>query len=151
MSVLRSALARISLSGKRRPTLHNNRVYYVLLPCIWISGTPSPSELDLFAWWRHQLETFSALLALCAGKSPLPVNSPHKGQWRGALMFSLICVWVNGCHNREAGDLRRHRAHYDVNVMGRIFAYVSPVSVVLYCRNWTRPDSTRHSWGWMLD
>ena len=34
-----------------------------------------------------------------------PVNSPHKGQWRGALMFSLICVWINGwVNNREAGD-----------------------------------------------
>ena len=39
-----------------------------------------------------------------------PVNSPHKGQWRGALMFSLICVWVNGwVNNCEAGDLRRNR------------------------------------------
>ena len=47
-----------------------------------------------------------------------PVNSPHKGQWRGALMFSLICVWINDwVNNREAGDLRRHRAHYDVIVM----------------------------------
>ena len=47
-----------------------------------------------------------------------PVNSPHKGQWRGALMFSLICAWINGwVNNREAGDLRRHRAHYDVIVM----------------------------------
>ena len=47
-----------------------------------------------------------------------PVNSPHKGQWRGALMFSSICVWINGwVNNREAGDLRRHRAHYDVMVM----------------------------------
>ena len=47
-----------------------------------------------------------------------PVNSPHKGQWRGALMFSLICVWINGwVNNREAGDLRRYRAHYDVTVM----------------------------------
>ena len=46
------------------------------------------------------------------------VNSPHKGQWRGALMFSLICVWINGwVNNREAGDLRRHRDNYDVNVM----------------------------------
>ena len=47
-----------------------------------------------------------------------PVNSPHKGQWRGPLMFSLICArtndWVN---NREAGDLRCHRAHYDVTAM----------------------------------
>ena len=47
-----------------------------------------------------------------------PVNSPHKGQWRGALMFSLICVWINDrVNNRKAGDLRRHRAHYDVIVM----------------------------------
>ena len=47
-----------------------------------------------------------------------PVNSPHKGQWRGALMFSLICAWINGsANNGEAGDLRRHRAHYDVTVM----------------------------------
>ena len=47
-----------------------------------------------------------------------PVNSPHKGQWRGALMFTLIWarinVWVN---NRKAGDLRRNRVHYDVIVM----------------------------------
>ena len=41
----------------------------------------------------------SASLALCAGNSPVPVNSPHKGQWRGALVFSLICVWINGWVN----------------------------------------------------
>ena len=47
-----------------------------------------------------------------------PVNSPHKGQWRVALMFSLICAWINSwVNNREAGDLRRHRAHYGVIVM----------------------------------
>ena len=46
-----------------------------------------------------------------------PVNSPHKGKWRGALMFSPICAWINGwANNREAGDLRRHRTHYDVTV-----------------------------------
>ena len=45
-------------------------------------------------------------------------TGPRKGQWRGALMFSLICVWINGSvNNREAGDLRHHRAHYDVIVM----------------------------------
>ena len=54
----------------------------------------------------------------CAGNSPGPVNSPHKGQWRGALMFSLICAWINAwVNNREAGDLRRHCGHYDVNEM----------------------------------
>ena len=70
------------------------------------------------AWWRHQMETFSALLALCAGNSPVPVNPPHKGQWRGALMFPLIYAWINDwVNNREAGDLRRQRGHYDVIVM----------------------------------
>ena len=64
------------------------------------------------SWWRHQMETLPALLALCA------VDSPHKGQWRGALMFSLFCAWRNGWANkRDAGDLRRHRAYYDVAVM----------------------------------
>ena len=47
-----------------------------------------------------------------------PVNSPHKGQWRRALMVSLICVWTNGwVNNRDAGDLRRHRANFDVTVI----------------------------------
>ena len=47
-----------------------------------------------------------------------PVNSPHKGQWRGALMFSLISARINGwVNNGEAGDLRRHRAHYGIIVM----------------------------------
>ena len=51
-----------------------------------------------------------------------PVNSPHKGQWRGALMSSLICDWINSwVYNREAGDLRRHHAHYDVIVMSSRF------------------------------
>ena len=44
-----------------------------------------------------------------------PMNSPHKGQWRGALMFSLICTWKNGSVNsRDTGDLRHSCAHYDV-------------------------------------
>ena len=47
-----------------------------------------------------------------------PGNSPHKGQWRQALRFSLICAWTNGwVNNRYADALRRHRAHYDVIVI----------------------------------
>ena len=47
-----------------------------------------------------------------------PMNSLHKGQWRGALMYSLIYPWTNGWANhRYSGDQRRHRAHYDVTVM----------------------------------
>ena len=49
------------------------------------------------------------------------LNSLHKGQWRGALMFSLIYAWINGWVNsRGTGDLRRHRAHYGVSVMRKM-------------------------------
>ena len=66
----------------------------------------------------YQIEAFSALLAICAGIHRSLVNSPPKAQWRGALIFSLICAWMNGCvNNREAGDLRRYRPYYDVIVM----------------------------------
>ena len=78
-------------------------------------------ELDgpkITPWWRHQMEAFSALQAMCAGIHRSPVNSPHKGQWRGALMIPLICAWINGwVNNREADDLRRNHTHYDVIVM----------------------------------
>ena len=46
------------------------------------------------------------------------VNSPHRGQWRGILIFSLICSWINSyINNGETGDLRRHLAHYDITVI----------------------------------
>ena len=73
-------------------------------------------------------------------------SSPHKGQWRGALMFSLICTWTNGWANyRDAGDSRRHCAHYDVTVMKNIthmYVYMS-VMVFLWIR-W-REKRSRHS------
>ena len=64
--------------------------------------------------WKH----FPRYWSFVRGIHRSPVNSPHKGQWRGALMFTLICVWINGCvNNGEAGDLRRYCAHYGVTVM----------------------------------
>ena len=64
--------------------------------------------------WKH----FPRNWPFVRGIHRSPVNSSHKGQWRGALMFPLICVWINGwVNNREAGDLRCQRAHYDVIVM----------------------------------
>ena len=64
--------------------------------------------------WKH----FPRYWPFVRGIHRSPVNSLHKGQWRGALMFSLICVWINGwVNNLEAGDLRRYCAHYDVSVM----------------------------------
>ena len=72
------------------------------------------SDHDDVIKWKH----FPRYWPLVWGIHRSPVNSPHKGQWRGALMFSLICVWINGwVNNRESGDLRHYRAHYDDNVM----------------------------------
>ena len=68
--------------------------------------------------WCHELETFSRYWPFVRGIHRSSAISPHKGKWRGALMFSLISAWINGwVNNREAGDLRRHRFHYDVTVM----------------------------------
>ena len=48
-----------------------------------------------------------------------PVNSPHKGQWRGAWMFSLMCAWNSWVYNRYTCDLRHHSTHYDVTVISK--------------------------------
>ena len=68
--------------------------------------------------WKH----FPRYWPSVRGIHRSPVNSPHKGQWRGALVFTLIYAWTNGrSHNRDAGDLRCHPAHYDVTVMIKSF------------------------------
>ena len=64
--------------------------------------------------WKH----FPRYCPFVRGIHRSPVNSPHKAQWRGALMFFFICVWINGwVNNGEVGDLRRYRSNYDVTVM----------------------------------
>ena len=109
---------RWNLSPWRTRTISSD-VANIVTPDALVTQTAERSASStgpVFLWWRHQMETFSALLALCAGNSP--VNSPYKGQWRGTLMFPLICDWINGwINNREAGDLRHHRDHYDVTAM----------------------------------
>ena len=69
-------------------------------------------------WWRHQMETFSALLALCDGNSRVTGEFPSQKPVTRSFDVSLICAWTNGwVKNRGASDLRRHRAHDDVTVM----------------------------------
>ena len=71
---------------------------------------------------------------LC-GEFTVPLNSPRKGQWSGALMFCLICAltncWVN---NWNAGDLGRHRVYYDVTVMKDLsnVIYTDYLSLLFY-------------------
>ena len=94
---------------------------------LW-SSTPIYTEISICLWrrtdillshddvikWKH----FPRHWPFVRGIHRSPVNSLHKGQWRGALMFSLICARINGwVNNREAGDLRRYPAQCDVTVM----------------------------------
>ena len=72
------------------------------------------SQHDDVIKWKH----FPRYWPFVWGIHLWPVNSPHKYQWCRALMFSLIFAWINGwVNNRKAGDLRRHRAHYDATAM----------------------------------
>ena len=72
-----------------------------------------PRHDDVIKW-----EHFSCNWPFVRGIHRSPVNSSHKGQWRGALMFSVSCAWINGwINNCESGDFRRHRTHYDLTVM----------------------------------
>ena len=77
-------------------------------------ATTKTQEHDDVIKWKH----FPRYWPFVLGIHRSPVNSQHKGLWRGALMFSLICVWINvWVNNGEAGDLKRYRAHCDVTVM----------------------------------
>ena len=98
------------------PSTHMNLRYQVLVP-MYVLWTPLATPLHCHI--KHDDATkCKHLPRFVRGIHRSPVNSPHKGQWRGALMFSLICVWINGwVNNCEAGELMRHRAHHDVTVM----------------------------------
>ena len=93
-------------------------------PCsLATSGKWNPS------WWRHQVETFSALLALCAGNSPVtgefPSQRPVIRSFDVFIDLLMNNAWVN---NRQAVDLRRYRAHYDVIVMILKWPLMSPLA-----------------------
>ena len=80
----------------------------------WISGDQRSIFHDDVIKWKH----FSRYWPFVWGIHRSPVNSHHKGQRRGALIFFLIGAWTKGwVNNRDAGDLRYHRTHYDVTVM----------------------------------
>ena len=81
---------------------------------IYMSFYPSWMDHDDIIKWKH----FPRYWPFVRGVHRLLVNSPHKGQWRGSLMISLICAWTNSwINNWDTGDLRCHRAHYDITVM----------------------------------
>ena len=91
-------------------------------PCI--EPEHSPATHDDVIKWKH----FPRYRPFVRGIHRSPVDSLHKGQWHRALMFSLIYTWTNGW---DAGDLRRHRAHYAVTVMILLQNHVTALSQTL--------------------
>ena len=87
------------------------------IPAMWTDASLCKINVNT-SWLHDDVKNFPRYWSFVLGIRESPVNFPHKGQWRGALMFSLIYAWICGwVNNREAGDLRRHHAHYDVIVM----------------------------------
>ena len=87
----------------------------------WANNYHGLTSHDDVIKWKH----FPRYWPFVRGIHRSPVNSSHKGQWREALMFSLICTWISGWVNtREAVDLRRNSAHDDVTVMCSMFTGV---------------------------
>ena len=102
-----------------------------------------------YTMWTHHSDVmtwrcFLHYWPFVRGIHQSPVNSPHKGQWCEALMFSLTCAWINvWVKNGLAGDLRRHHAHCDVTVMLMITPWLRNFSGKtscggpwVYCRIW---------------
>ena len=67
-----------------------------------VRGITNPRWYITFhSWWRLQWKYFPRYWPFVRGIHRSPVNSPHKGQWRGALIFSLICAWTKGWVNNR--------------------------------------------------
>ena len=82
------------------------------------------------------MDTFSTLLALCEGSSPVTGEFPSQRPKRGALMFSLIRIWSNGWANHwDASDFRHHHAHYDITVMSTRPGWESPLLSEKYAQS----------------
>ena len=92
--------------------------------CCWldlINGSLSSSRKYFnfrAIWWRHQMEAFSALLAICTGNSPVTGEFPtQRPVTRSFDDFFDLSFNTRLSKQREAGDLGSHLAHYDVIVM----------------------------------
>ena len=78
----------------------------------------STLAVSVTAWWRHQMETLSALLVICTGNSPVTGEFPAQRPMTLSFDVFFDLPWINRwANNRESGDLIHHRAHYGVAIM----------------------------------
>ena len=73
---------RVTYSNQSNSTLYVQKNDYVPnSPVELAKGAPTTISGQCFTltshpWWRHQMEKFSALMAICAGNSPVPGEFP---------------------------------------------------------------------------
>ena len=117
-----------------RPNLKHNNIVII------IRDTVSRRQHGDVMKWKH----FPRYWPFVRGIHQSPVNSTHKGQWRGALMASVICARTNGwANNRDSGDFKNHRAHYDVTMMITVKVYPWCPSIILADKTKTPLDTSR--------
>ena len=124
------------------------KVFFMLMTS-WITSQQAPSLYRMMTSSNGNTFRVTGPLCVCVGGGgggeihQSPVNSPHTDQWCRALMFSLICDWIKGwVSNREAGDLKRHRAHYGVVVMDTPYDSLRPI--FMSCIWFPVPQSKSH-------
>ena len=118
---------------RKKIMFYKSWVYVLKYTMLWVSHPRIKGETNAFYYlsriilwglikWKH----FPRYWPFVRGIHRSQVNCPHKGQSRRAFMFSLICAWINcWVNNGEAGDLIRHRAHYDVILMLKTVTYLN--------------------------
>ena len=109
----------------------------------WSGYRDMDSAHDDVIKWKH----FPHYWPFAWGIHRSPVNSLHKGQWRRALMFSLICIWINGCKGSKQlwGWWFQMLSHYDVIVMksaSRPLGHPPALPGL-----WRKYPSSREAWG----
>ena len=119
----------ILLTKLNTDRLHTVRMYIIKCPLFWWRYVENQTwycgarcglvsfriHRHKSTWWRHQMETFFRVTGhLCeefTGHLCIPLTKASDAELR--------CFIWSTINNREAGDLKCHRAHYDVTVMNR--------------------------------
>ena len=117
----------------------NIKVYFHVL---WFIITKTTKSIGVMTLPNGNIFHVTGPFVRGIHRSPVDVDSPHKGQWRGAWMFSLIRAWTNGWANHlDAGDLRRHRAQYYVGM--ELFIMEERKAFII--------QSIPYDWWWLSD
>ena len=124
-------------SNKAQPRFGHSKIKFPWYNELRINRDPIKDPYDYNqSWWRHQMETFSALLALCVEISPVTDKfSSQRPVARSFNVFFDLGLNIRLSKHRGTGDLIRHRAYYDLTVVSYFEL------MVIY---WTHEDTPKY-------